>query len=244
LKHQKFSQYWSGGLPALVGVMTHFQLDNIPPNPAQPCSQPIIRRARQDDLPELTDLLTSSFYRRTGWLGWAYPVVKLGIQEDLKQRINTKKPHYLCLTAVDVVSHGPTPNPGPHDSADSKVSGPVAGTLELSERQSWPWQPLSPKYIYLSNLAVRADLRRRGIALSLLVYAEQMALSWQFKDVYLHVMEDNVQARQLYQKAGFSLFQAEESPSSWLGLQSRRLLLHKSLAHHPTQATETPPPLR
>ncbi len=107
--------------------------------------------------------------------------------------------------------------------------GLVAGTLELSERQSWPWQPLSPRYVYLSNLAVREDLRRRGIALALLIHAEQLVRSWQFKDMYLHVMEDNVEARKLYRKAGFSLFHAEDTPYSLLGLQPRRLLLHKFL---------------
>jgi ribosomal protein S18 acetylase RimI-like enzyme len=221
--------------------MTHFQLDNIPPNPTQLSPQPIIRRAIQDDLPQLTDLLTSSFYRRTGWMGWAYPVVKLGIQEDLKQRINAKKPHYLCLTAVEAATQTSLPNTGPDHPANSGGGGSLAGTLELSERQSWPWQALSPRYIYLSNLAVRVDLRRRGIALSLLVYAEQMALNWQFTDLYLHVMEDNVQARKLYRKAGFSLFHAEETPYSWLGLQARRLLMHKSLAHQTNPTTEMQP---
>jgi len=201
----------------------------------------MIRRAVQDDLPQLTDLLTSSFYRRTGWMGWAYPVVKLGIQEDLKQRINAKKSHYLCLTAVDAATQTSTFNTGPDYPEHRMGAGSIAGTLELSERQSWPWQALSPKYVYLSNLAVRVDLRRRGIALSLLVYAEQMALSWQFRDIYLHVMEDNVQARNLYQKAGFSLFHAEETPYSWLGLQARRLLMHKSLAPQATHTTEMPP---
>jgi ribosomal protein S18 acetylase RimI-like enzyme len=209
--------------------MTQFQLDNLSSDTTPPPPAPVIRRANQEDLPQLTELLTSSFYRRSGWMGWAYPVVKLGIQEDLKQRVNATKPHYMCLTAVDPADRLRAQAQGRSHQKSFDNAGFIAGTLELSERQSWPWQPLSPKYVYLSNLAVRADLRRRGIALALLAYAEKTAISWQFKDIYLHVMEDNVQARKLYRKAGFSLFQAEETPYSWLGLQSRRLLLHKPL---------------
>ena len=209
-------------------VMTQFQLDNLPSNNHVQPPAPIIRRANPDDLPQLTDLLTSSFYHRSGWMGLVYPVVKLGIQEDLKQRIKAQKPNYMCLAAIDC---GLQSKAGPEPARTTKMSRSafVAGTLELSERQSWPWQSLSARYVYLSNLAVRPDLRRRGIALALLTHAEKLARSWQFKDLYLHVMEDNVQARRLYRKAGFSLFQAEETPYSWLGLQSRRLLLHKAV---------------
>jgi ribosomal protein S18 acetylase RimI-like enzyme len=189
----------------------------------------MIRAARPEDLSQLTDLLTSSFYQRSGWIIWIYTLGKLGIQEDLKQRIKSQKPNYVCLTAISTRDQAVVvPGTVSHQSAIS-LPDSVAGTLELSERQSWPWQALSPKYIYLSNLAVRADLRRRGIAQALLDHAETLAQAWHFKDIYLHVMEDNVEARKLYRKAGFSLFQAEDSPYSWLGLQPRRLLLYKSL---------------
>jgi ribosomal protein S18 acetylase RimI-like enzyme len=209
--------------------MTKSQLDNFLPNARQRPLEPTIRRASPDDLPQLTDLLSRSFYNRSGWLAWAYPLVKLGIQEDLKQRLQAQKTNYMCLTAIDTAPHLTSADWQVEGQPGSTQSEMVAGTLELSERQSWPWQALSPKYIYLSNLAVRPDLRRRGIALALLAHAERLALTWDFKDLYLHVMEDNVQARGLYRKAGFRLCQTEETPYSWLGLQAKRLLLHKSL---------------
>lgn len=207
--------------------MTQFQLGDVTSSSSAAAPSPLIREACPEDLPQLTDLLTSSFYQRSGWMGWAYPVIKLGIQEDLKQRIKSQKPNYICLTAMS--GHQPSTADVQRQGQPTRGRGSVAGTLELSERHAWPWQPLRPRYIYLSNLAVRSDLRRRGIAQALLAWAERLALGWQFEDLYLHVMEDNVQARQLYRKAGFTLFQAEESPYSWLGLQPRRLLLHKSL---------------
>jgi len=209
--------------------MTQSQLDEPIPNSGNEPYPQLIRRAGPEDLLPLTDLLTSSFYRRSGWMSWIYPVIKLGIQEDLKHRIKSQNPNYACLTAI--TTNFPTLTRAGAQPTSSGVAENVAGTLELSERQSWPWQNLSSKYIYLSNLAVRSDLRRRGIAQALLARAEQLALQWRFNDLYLHVMEDNVEARQLYRKAGFTLFNAEDSPYSWLGLQPRRLLLHKSLAH-------------
>lgn len=211
--------------------MTQFQLDDHLSNSSRQEPKPMIRKAVPEDLLQLTDLLTSSFYQRAGWMGWIYPVVKLGIQEDLKQRIKTQKPNYACLTAINSAPKVAVASADHAHQIGSQQTELVAGTLELSERQSWPWQSLSPKYIYLSNLAVRADVRRRGIARALLAHAEQLALGWQIQDIYLHVMEDNVEARKLYRKAGFSLFQAEDSVSSWLGFKARRLLLHKSLRH-------------
>lgn len=189
------------------------QVDDLSPS--------LIRAAQLDDIAPLTELLASSFYDRTGWTSWLYPIIRLGIQEDLKQRLKTDKPHYACLTAWVA----------PMCSASAAIapSSHVAGTVEVSLRQSWPWQGLSPKYAYLSNLAVAETYRRRGIAAKLLDASEALARSWQLTDLYLHVMEDNFTARRLYRRFGFELYHAEDTTATWLGLQPRRLLLHKPL---------------
>jgi ribosomal protein S18 acetylase RimI-like enzyme len=193
-----------------------------------PLAESLIREAHLGDVTQLTELLASSFYGRTGWMGWIYPIIKLGIQEDLKQRIKTEKLHYACLAAQ-------LGNP----AEDATPAGYVAGTVEVSQRQSWPWQGLSPKYAYVSNLAVAQPCRRRGIAGTLLTACEALALTWEIHDLYLHVMEDNVTARRLYSKAGFHLFQAEETTVTWLGLQPRRLLMHKRLTPPVAISTQT-----
>jgi hypothetical protein len=64
--------------------MAQFQLNDSTPNHVDQPALPMIRAARPEDLPQLTDLLTSSFYQRSGWISWIYPLVKLGIQEDLE----------------------------------------------------------------------------------------------------------------------------------------------------------------
>ncbi|PSR16598.1 N-acetyltransferase [filamentous cyanobacterium CCP3] len=190
------------------------QIDsNSPPSPTTATAQPLIRPARLQDVERLTDLLTTSFYDCSGWRYWVYPFIRLGIQEDLKQRLKAQSPRYACLMAMS--SAGATP-------LDEAA---IAGTIEASLRQPWPWQ--GDRHIYISNLAVGQSFRRQGIASALLQSCEQLAQQWRIYELRLHVMEDNLAAQALYGKAGFKVLQTEDTPASWVGLQARRLLLGK-----------------
>ena len=178
-----------------------------------------VRVARAEDLRQLSELLVSSFYRKGGWINWLYPLLRLGISEDLRQRIKGAKSFYACLAAVQI-----------HSDGDKKSLGDdLVGTVEISCRHPYLWQSIDRSHIYLSNLAVRADLRRRGVAQKLLATSEAIALDWGFHDVYLHVMEDNQRARRLYQRAGYRVKEVEETPLTWMGLSPKRLLLYKGL---------------
>ncbi|WP_071527265.1 GNAT family N-acetyltransferase [Nodosilinea nodulosa] len=180
------------------------------PLPTMAAAQPLIRSAQLQDIERLTDVLTNSFYDCSGWRYWVYPFIRFGIQEDLKQRLKAQSPRYACLMAVP-----PTERPA------------IAGTVEASLRQPWPWQ--GDRHVYVSNLAVAEGFRRQGIATALLQSCEQLARQWHIYELRLHVMEDNVAAQALYRKAGFKVCQTEDTPASWIGLQARRLLLHKPL---------------
>ncbi|MBD2259224.1 GNAT family N-acetyltransferase [Pseudanabaena sp. FACHB-2040] len=180
-----------------------------------------VRSARLEDLPQLTEILTSSFYVRTGWMGWLYPLLKLGISEDLRQRLRSQNPHYACLAVIRQIL--------PVQMATHTYCDCVTGTIELSQRYALPWQPIKPQHLYISNLAVHSEFRRQGVAQLLLKTCESIALEWGFDDLYLHVMEDNLQARQLYRKAGFHLVQSKSSGLPWLRPYPRRLLMHKPL---------------
>ena len=180
-----------------------------------------VRPATIVDLPQLADILTSSFYGSKGWQGWIYPLLRIGIYEDLKQRFRNAPPQYVCLAGL----------PASAPTSTDWLVGPV----ELAPRRRSPWHPESTHQLYLSNLAVRGSYRRHGVARHLLMACEQTAHAWGFSELCLHVMEDNWPARQLYDRAGYQLEQAEVTLLTLLG-QPRRLRLCKVLAMRSAQS--------
>ncbi|HEY9709884.1 MAG TPA: GNAT family N-acetyltransferase [Oculatellaceae cyanobacterium] len=176
-----------------------------------------IRTAQARDLSSMAEILTDSFHSRTGLMGWAYPLLRLGIYEDLRNRLRSTLPHYVCLVAVTTVS----------TVAGSREE--LAGTVELALRSSSSWSTHNSGYPYISNLAVRKSCRRQGVAQQLLLACEQTSMEWGFQDLYLHVLDNNHQARQLYLKTGYQLHQVESSYTAWLFGRPKRLFLHKHL---------------
>ena len=165
----------------------------------------------------LAEILAASFHSRGGINDWIYPLLRLGIYEDLRNRLNSSSPYYVCLVAT--IPTTPRASCGDY----------LAGTVEMALRSHYPWFfGGKAGYPYLSNLAVHQDYRRQGAAAQLLLRCERVALSWGFQDLYLHVLENNHQARSLYSKLGYKLHQIDGSWSSLFG-QPRRLLLRKRL---------------
>ena len=182
-----------------------------------------IRAAGLDDLDRLADVLVDSFYSQLGWRRWIHPLLKIGIYEDLKQRLRSRSTHYTCLTAVRVA-----PQSAAH-SVLKQIDEVIVGTVELSTRNSYLWRIRHPRQLYLSNLAVDANCRRQGVAQQLLSACEQVAFEWGFQELYLHVMEDNMEARRLYQKTGYRLYQSEYGLATWLWGKPKRLLMLKKM---------------
>ncbi|MGE5656906.1 MAG: GNAT family N-acetyltransferase [Actinomycetota bacterium] len=172
---------------------------------------------------QLADILAESFHSRKGVKGWVYPVLRLGIYEDLRNRFRSASDDYVCLVAQEVSNQQRT---GGHSPAQEEI---LAGTVEMALRDRHPWPLPDSQYPYLSNLAVHPDYRRRGVAQQLLSRCEQKALQWGFSDLYLHVLENNHAARRLYHKAGYRLEQVDGHWSAWLLGKPRRLLLRKCL---------------
>ncbi len=184
------------------------------PTPFEP-SDLVIRVAQPKDLAELVEVLSSSFHSRTGMMRWFFPLLRMGLYEDLRQRLRSPlSSDYVCLAAVLSATH--------HYSY-------VVGTVEVALRPAYPFQIRSSPYPYLSNLAVQLEYRRRGVAQKLLQTCEEFVLDRGFHDLYLHVLDDNVAAKQLYFKAGYRLKQADPLWCHWLLKQPRRVLLHKKL---------------
>lgn len=188
-------------------------------------SQWQIRPAQPEDVAGVAEILADSFHSREGVFGWTYPLLRLGIYEDVSNRVRSASPQHICLVAVNV--------------AASTNGNKVAGTVEMAvraialEKRSSPHQVQyrrSCQYPYLSNLAVHSNYRRRGVAQQLLASCERNALSWGFHDLYLHVLENNHQARQLYFKMGYQLERVDNSWGTLLLSKPRQLLLHKHLS--------------
>jgi ribosomal protein S18 acetylase RimI-like enzyme len=172
-----------------------------------------VRTMRQADLVYLAEILTSSFHSQDGTFGWLYPVLRVGIYEDLRTRLHTPKRHYACLVAVSPDSK----------NGDPKADDRLIGTVEISLRRHSLNPFCGTRYLYLSNLAVQDGYRRQGVAKHLLKTCERIALDWGFADLYLH------RARRLYWKAGYRLKSIDTNPVGWLLGKPRQLLLRKHL---------------
>jgi ribosomal protein S18 acetylase RimI-like enzyme len=183
-----------------------------------------VRVAASKDLALLADMLALSFHSREGFVDWLYPVLRLGIYEDLKNRLRSGSEHYICLVA-ELISI----EDGTHKYR-SNLTECLAGTVEMALRSRLAWQLPSLDYPYLSNLAVHPEYRRQGVAQELLSNCEKTAREWGFSEIYLHVLENNHAARQLYYQAGYRLEQVDGHWSNWLLGQPRRLFLRKQLA--------------
>lgn len=153
-------------------------------------------------------------------MGYLYPVLRVGIYEDLRSRLQNRHHHYACLAAVLRDVSGLLPN----GMGDRPV-----GTVEISLRNH-TFNPFGhSRYPYLSNLAVLADYRRQGIAQQLLHTSERIARDWGYQEIYLHVLENNHRARRLYWKAGYRLKAVNTNTISWFLGKPRQLLLSKRL---------------
>jgi ribosomal protein S18 acetylase RimI-like enzyme len=165
---------------------------------------------------------------------WVYPLFRAGIYEDLKSRFHSRSAHYACLVAVKPMLKGQAVSELAGRATPSALmlasrGDALMGTVELSLKTPSLLHPWHTKYLYLSNLAVKTDYRRQGVAQQLLQTCERIARDWGFSDLYLHVLENNYQARRLYWKAGYRVSRIEVNPLTLLLGQPRQLFLHKRL---------------
>jgi ribosomal protein S18 acetylase RimI-like enzyme len=103
--------------------------------------------------------------------------------------------------------------------------------VELGLQTASPWQTTYPKrYPYISNLAVHSNWRNQGIAQQLLQTCEQITGQWGYPDIYLHVLDNNIAALNLYQKLGYQCQPHESNRNLGFWPKPQRRLLYKSLA--------------
>jgi ribosomal protein S18 acetylase RimI-like enzyme len=215
-----WQRYWENILlnpinPELALKYWFFRSPHPPSNPITNLSigHLQIRVATPDDLMDIAQIVTESFHSQDGLWGWAFPLFRLGIYEDLRHRLRFPTPHHVCLVAVDTAA----------------TNQKIMGTIEMSVRLIDTWPSLNQSFPYLSNLAVAPSYRKLGVASSLLIRCEQISQRWGFQDLYLHVLENNHQAHQLYCKLAYQVYSVESPWDALILNRSRQILLHKHI---------------
>jgi ribosomal protein S18 acetylase RimI-like enzyme len=177
-----------------------------------------VRVAEPSDVIGIVNLITTSFQPQNWLMRCFFPLVRLGLYEDLRHALRSPgsktSVHLVALLTAET-----------HSSPRSRMVGTVEITLRPSAPISWG----TVHYPYLSNLAVCPDYRRRGVAQELLRACEAIVQDLGHQNLYLHVLENNHSAKRLYSHAGYQLHQTDPIWSHLFLHQPRRLLLHKSL---------------
>lgn len=171
-----------------------------------------IRRATLDDLMSVAQIIAESFHSQTGFWGWAFPLFRLGIYEDLRHRLVFSSSHHVCLVVVDV--------------CDEKIIGTAELAVKFIDAGRWG-QKSCP---YVSNLAVKPQYRRLGVASNLLAKCEEVTRNWGYEDLYLHVLEKNTSACQLYFKLKYDVSHIDSYWKAIILNGSRQMLLHKKIS--------------
>jgi ribosomal protein S18 acetylase RimI-like enzyme len=137
----------------------------------------------------------------------------LGLHHYLPTTNQHKNPQQVCSIALYV----------------DRDQSYVAGTVEVGVRTVDRYRQNQHRYVYLSNLAVSRDFRRRGIAQELIGNCEQLTIEWGYTELHLHVMGDNERGRQLYQKLGYEIVSSDSVWSIIPWYRPERLFLRKQL---------------
>jgi ribosomal protein S18 acetylase RimI-like enzyme len=173
-----------------------------------------VRFAQTQDLKNLAEILTDSFFPTAKYWSFLRPIFKLGIYEDLRGRIRSETPYYQCL----VVSQTSVTAMGSQEI--------IVATAEIALKSS---SFLTIPIPYISNLAVSPERRRSGLARKLLLKCEQIAREWGFEELSLHVLDNNLPAQSLYLSSGYRLQKTDGWLLGWLLNRPQKLFLHKKI---------------
>ena len=179
-------------------------------------STKIVRLARIEDVVQMGEILTLSFNDFNDFTFWLYPLLKLGICQDLRGRLQNPPLDNFCLVAVMINKMG------------KEIYQSVVGTVELSFRTRSHYHN-HQKYAYIANLAVDQNYRRQGIASLLLNKCEQITKQKNIDSISLHVLASNQMGKELYLKNGYHIEQVETNLYSLFVVNKRRLLFTKSV---------------
>lgn len=171
----------------------------------------VVREARFEDAWEVADTHCSSFYPN-----YSFPV-------DLLLRLNrfigmvsgfSAPPGCTMSCLVAVRCH--ELRLGSFDTVFGLNRGYVTGVLTIDTLAEFlprrgPFKHRRKGIAYISNVAVREEERRKGIAKTLVAEAESLARKWGCRSIALHCDSENTAAIKLYKSQGFRCIQVPEN---------------------------------
>ena len=178
---------------------------------------PRVRRAREDDIPELAPLVYSPAEWMYEHIAPSRPRALRMIEADLRRgRVR----HVWAAELGGAIAGAMVAYPYREDAAR------VRGLLRVALRRSPPWRwprilrvflrghrqavRHEADSLYVDGLAVLPEYRRRGVASTLLEHAASTAANNGLRSVSLDTAETNAPAVALYRRAGFEV--ADRSP--------------------------------
>ena len=196
-----------------------------------------IRAVREEEIHCVADIITRSFHFDRGWMRWFTPLFKLGIAEDLRHRLRS----HVSSSSQGKVQQQVFSIALYADRGRSQVVGTIEVGLRTTSSRAEMFHMVAAepptnqhwhhrhRYVYISNLAVSQDFRRRGVAQELLNNCEQLTKSWGYSELHLHVMGNNERGRNLYRKLGYEIVSSELVWSIIPWHRPERLFLRKQL---------------
>ena len=163
-----------------------------------------IRPCRYADLPVVSDIIINSFYQTS-----PYPFKHLYLLAELN-RLQQNFPYNDAQRHVMLV-------------ATTIGNNEVVAFCDIDARPAT--RAIDPPRPYLSDLAVRPDCRRRGIAKHMVQECERIAThDMNRRELYIRVEENNTAAVQMYNGLGY-----EPLGHHIFGVQDTTVLLRKYL---------------
>ncbi|KAL1189013.1 GCN5-related N-acetyltransferase 4 [Cardamine amara subsp. amara] len=212
----------------------------------------VVREARLEDCWEVAETHCSSFFP-----GYSFPLdVVLRVDRLMAMIMGFSIPpgcRRTCLVAVIGSSVDETISFGSDDfkigAFDAKISlnkGYVTGILTVDTVADFlprkgPLRQRRTGIAYISNVAVRENFRRKGIAKRLIWKAEALAKNWGCRAIGLHCDLNNLGATKLYKDQGFRCIKIPEGatwPKPKTSPDTRFNFMMKLLNNNNTQALE------
>lgn len=197
----------------------------MPYLPTQPVAWPIIRPATLNDIDAIIDLHSEAFeakfgaafgpdYRTRGALALATTWRRQGAAALHGMFVALDGQRVIGTLSIRTAQHPALPD-GTAEQVFHEVLGLWRGLRSLFALSLLDHR-IARQEGFISDVAVAADFRRRGVGTALLAHAEQYAVDRRLRFLSLYVAADNLPARTLYAQHHFQLTRRRYSLLTWI----------------------------